>query len=158
MDTCGPIYFTCSVGPAETEKIVPRRTDDTREGAFWAATYRPSLSRPNFSCSSLSLPLTDPPNAMETEKLADRLSNLASRTEYLANTIYLGEDTPDERMRRDARDLRETLGRALVLAERLAREHGNLHMVTLGERDDGIAEARFEVALEDLEIAGLEMR
>jgi hypothetical protein len=95
---------------------------------------------------------------METEKLADRLSNLASRTEYLANTIYLGEDTPDERMRRDARDLRETLGRALVLAERLAREHGNLHMVTLGERDDGIAEARFEVALEDLEIAGLEMR
>ena len=95
---------------------------------------------------------------METEQLANRLSDLASRAEYLANTIHLGEDTSDERMRRDAHDLRETLGLALVLAERLAREHGNLRMVTLGERDEGTSEARYQVALGDLEIAGLEMQ
>jgi len=97
-------------------------------------------------------------STMETEELANRLSDLASRAEYLANTIYLGEDTPDERMRRDAQDLRETLGLALVLAERLAREHGNLHMVTLDEQDADTAEARFEVALDDPEIADIEMR
>lgn len=95
---------------------------------------------------------------MDTEQLADRLSGLASRAEHLANTIYVGEDISDERMRRDARDLRETLGIALVLAERLAREHGNLRMVTLDEQDEDIGEAHFEVALDDPEIAGLEMR
>lgn len=94
---------------------------------------------------------------METEQLANRLSDLASRAEYLANTIYLGEDTPDERMRRDAHDLRETLGLALVLAERLAREHGNRRMVTFDERDDNTGEARFQIALDDPEITDLEM-
>jgi len=88
---------------------------------------------------------------METEQLADRLSDLASRAEYLANTIYLGEDTPDERMRRDAHDLRETLGLALVLAERLAREHGNLRMVETTELDDGTGEASFAVNLDDMD-------
>lgn len=95
---------------------------------------------------------------MDNNQFASRLSDLASRAEYLANTIYSGEDTPDERMRRDAHDLRETLGLALVLAERLARDHGNRRMVTLDEKGDDTGEARYQIALNDPEIADVEMQ
>jgi len=84
---------------------------------------------------------------MDEKTLASRLSDLASEAERLANKIYLDEDVPAERTRRHAHRLRETLGAALVLSERLARKAGNDTMVKMDERPDGTGEARFTVEL-----------
>lgn len=90
---------------------------------------------------------------MDKLTLASRLSDLASDAERLANTIYLEEDVPDERTRRHAHRLRETLGTALMLSERLARETGNGPMVEMKEGPDGATgEARFAVDLGGPEI------
>jgi len=95
---------------------------------------------------------------MSPNSLAGRLSDLASKAEYLANKIYLDEDAPDKRTRHLSHRLRETLGVALVLSERLARENGNDSMVTLSDQGDGPQEARFAVALDETEITDLEMQ
>lgn len=88
---------------------------------------------------------------MDEPTLASRLSDLASEAERLANTIYLDEDVPAERTRRHAHRLRETLGIALVLSERLARQNGSGHMVEFSQRPDGTGEASFAVNLEELD-------
>lgn len=88
---------------------------------------------------------------MDGPSLASRLSDLTSEAEYLANTIYLNEDIPAERTRRHTHRLREILGVALVLSERLARKNGNGKMVQFSERPDGTGEASFEVNLNDLD-------
>lgn len=89
---------------------------------------------------------------MDEQTFAERISRLASEAERLANTIYLDEDVPAERTRRHTHRLRETLGVALVISERLARQNGNGHMVEFSQRPDGAGEASFAVNLDDLDI------
>lgn len=89
---------------------------------------------------------------MDELTLASRLADLSSEAERLANTVYLDEDVPPERTRRHAHRLRETLGAALLLSERLARQTGNGPMVEMKEGPDGnTGEARFAVGLDGSE-------
>lgn len=89
---------------------------------------------------------------MDEITLASRLSDLATEAEQIANTIYLNEDVPAERTRRNAHRLRETFGVALMLSERLARQAGNGPMVEMRGRADGTGEARFVVDLGEAEL------
>jgi len=59
---------------------------------------------------------------METETLAQRLSDLAREAESLAESIRTEDDLP-ERRARDAHRLGEVIGVALILSDRLARSH-----------------------------------
>ena len=89
-----------------------------------------------------------------TEQI-DRLLNDAA--DLLRDVDDATEDTPDERTRRRAHKLRQTVGALLVLSERLAREHGNGSMVTLDHNGDGTGTASFTVNLDDgldVEITG----
>lgn len=90
---------------------------------------------------------------MEDSTLAERLSDLASRAESIAEEIQAAGDEVPERTRRHAHRLREVLGVALILSDRLARRAGNDRMVLLEDRGDGTGEARFTVALDESSIA-----
>lgn len=99
-----------------------------------------------------------PLSPKENEDLLNRISTLASKAGHLANKIYLDEDAIDEEIRNHTHSLREILGIALVLSERLARENDNESMVTLRDQGKGPGEARFPVALDEMGVDDLEMQ
>lgn len=86
------------------------------------------------------------------DSIASRISKLASDAESLADTIRSGGEAPPERTRRQAHQLRETLGVALILSEMLARETGNGPMVKVNGRPDGTGEARFALNLDEVDL------
>jgi hypothetical protein len=81
--------------------------------------------------------------------LAKRISDLASEAESLAESVRAAEEDLPDRTRRDAHRLREVLGTALILSDRLARENGNDRMIMLEDRGDGTGRASFAVNLDD---------
>jgi hypothetical protein len=91
---------------------------------------------------------------METETLAQRLSDLAREAESLAESIRTEDDLP-ERRARDAHRLREVLGVALILSDRLARAHDRDRMLVLDDRGDGTGHVRFSVALDESQIVDI---
>lgn len=66
---------------------------------------------------------------------ADRIDGLLNEARGLLDAIREGE--ADDRTRRRAHRLRETLGVALILSEHLARDAGNGPMVELEATADG---------------------
>ena len=89
---------------------------------------------------------------MSTRDRLDSIRDLLQGAADLEKAIREGiqdENTPNERTRRRAHRLRETLGVALVLSERLTREFGNGEMVRLEPSDEGTGQASFSIVLDD---------
>jgi uncharacterized membrane protein YccC len=78
-------------------------------------------------------------------ELEDQLAGLLDEARGLLDAIREGE--ADNRARRRAHGLRETLGVALILSERLARDAGNDEMVQL-ERSGHGGRVSFSVDLD----------
>ena len=86
---------------------------------------------------------------MQSDETTEQIGRLLERaTRLLKDVENAPGDTPAERTRRRAHELRECLGVLLILAERLARERGNDPMV---EPDARTGRACYTVELDNLD-------
>jgi hypothetical protein len=82
--------------------------------------------------------------------LPGQLEALAEDARDLAHSIRTTGDMPRGQAQQHAHQLRETLGVALVLAERLNRQQGNDQMVVISRHPDGTGEVRYEISLDPI--------
>ena len=80
--------------------------------------------------------------------LPGQLEALAEDARDLAHSIRTTGEMPRGQAQQHAHQLRETLGVALVLAERLARQQGTDRMVEISRHLDGTGEVRYEISLD----------
>ena len=101
------------------------------------------------SSSPVPSPLSPPPPMDDDDPtLCGQLEALAADARDLADTIRTTDDMPRGQAQQHSHQLRETLGVALVLAERLNRQQGNDQMVEITEQPDGIGEVRYEISVD----------
>ena len=98
-------------------------------------------------------PLSPPPPMDDDDPtLPDQLETLAEDARDLAHAIRTG-DMPRSQAQQHGHQLRETLGVALILAERLNRQQGNAQMVVINEQPDGIGEVCYEISVDPTSVA-----
>jgi len=87
--------------------------------------------------------------------LPDQLETLAEDARDLADAIRTDDtgDMPQVQAQQHGHQLRETLGVALILAERLNRQQGNAQMVEITEQPDGIGEVCYEISVDPTSVA-----
>jgi len=90
---------------------------------------------------------------MENNNLAAQVEALAEDARDLAHSIRDDDNQPADRSRQRAHQLRQHMGIALVLAERLAQQKGNAEMLTTTDQRDGTGQVCYTIDLEPTEIA-----
>lgn len=85
---------------------------------------------------------------MENPDLSAQIEALTEDARDLAHSIREDDEQPAERTRRRAHQLREHLGVALILSERLARQKGNGEMLKLEDREDGTGRVSYTANVE----------
>jgi len=84
----------------------------------------------------------------DDQTLCGQLEALVEDARDLAHTIASTDDMPHIQAQQHSHQLRETLGVALILAERLNRQQGNDQMITISRHPDGTGEVRYEISLD----------